>query len=616
MNVKALIGLLFAPLLIPLSAQTDPVVKMEEVTVDSPRVANHDPAGTFAMPVSALRFDPRADVQARNLAEGQADVSIRGGTFENTGFKLGAATLYDPQTGHYAAEIPVAPNLLSSPQVLTGVENAFSGLNSSVGTVAYAWRPITNSGQMSVSGGEYESNRQAIYQGYSQRIGQGDARFGADVALDRSESAGSVPYGDHRFYRYNGRLQLVTDAGQTDFMAGYQSKFFGWHNLYTPFGVNETEDLQTTLFTLNHRKNLDGGDYVQVGAFWRRNKDDYEFNRFIPGLYNPYQHTTWVTGVSAEGRSSFEQAGYALSYSASMMADSLKSTSLVYGRFRHRDYYKATLIPERSWKLDGSDDLIVKAGGSFDDTNKDSSAFSPVVEVSTLTKLAGKGVRRFYLSYAQSTQVATYTALNSSRTSGLFRGNPDLGRSRSHNVEFGTSMPLGEWKAGAAVFWRSDRDLVDWTYRLSSSAARTADVVDVDTTGFEAFLSRNWNWLNIVFGYTVLSKDATYKTPNVDASFYALNYPKQRFTAAFVAHLGGGFELRMDNEARIQQDNILRSGSSDALISALGISYRPPAMSSLTLNAQVDNLWNSTFQEVPAVPAGRRLLTFGATYAW
>ena len=79
------------------------------VTVYSPRVANQSPTATFAMPVSALRFEPRVDLQSRNFAESQSDVTIRGGIFENTGFTIGAVSLFDPQTGHYFAEIPVAP---------------------------------------------------------------------------------------------------------------------------------------------------------------------------------------------------------------------------------------------------------------------------------------------------------------------------------------------------------------------------------------------------------------------------------------------------------------------------------------------------------------------------
>src|SRR6187549_2739423 len=113
------------------------------LSISTDRVANETPAATFAMPVSALQFEPRVDVQARNFAEAQADVSIRGGIFENTGFKLGALALFDPQTGHYFSEIPVAPAMLASPQVLVGADNAARGFNAEVGTIAYEWSPIT-----------------------------------------------------------------------------------------------------------------------------------------------------------------------------------------------------------------------------------------------------------------------------------------------------------------------------------------------------------------------------------------------------------------------------------------------------------------------------------------
>ena len=120
----------------PLCGQLTPV-SLPEVTVSSPRVANPSPTGAFAMPVSALRFEPRVDVQARNLTEAQADVTIRGGLFENTGFRLGAVSLLDPQTGHYYAEIPVAPAMLGAPEILTGADHALVAVNSTVGAVAH-----------------------------------------------------------------------------------------------------------------------------------------------------------------------------------------------------------------------------------------------------------------------------------------------------------------------------------------------------------------------------------------------------------------------------------------------------------------------------------------------
>ena len=92
------------------------------LTVQGQETANVRPVTTYESPISNLDFDPRVDMQSRNMAEAQGDVSIRGGTFENSGVQVGSATLLDPQTGHYATELPIAPEMLGEPRVYTGAE--------------------------------------------------------------------------------------------------------------------------------------------------------------------------------------------------------------------------------------------------------------------------------------------------------------------------------------------------------------------------------------------------------------------------------------------------------------------------------------------------------------
>lgn len=593
----------------------EPPLTLPEYTVYSARVALQEPVGAFAMPVTALRYEPLADVQARNLAEGQADVAIRGGIFENTGFRIGGAALYDPQTGHYFAEIPVAPAMLSAPRILTGVDNGLGGFNANVGTVAYEWQRIRAHGELAVTAGQYDSYRLSLYEGVVDESPVAGRTLAADAEVSRSVSDGSVPYGDHRFQRYSVRLQLSDATSQTDLFYGYQSKFFGWPNLYTPFGSDETENLETALVALNHRVHWGVGDRLEAGVFWRRNKDDYAFNRFAPvGPVHPFQHTTWTNGATFSGHN--DLGGCALGFDAEVLADDLKSTSLIYGRFHTRTYVKAAVVPEKTWTLDRGHRLALKAGASYDDTNRDASAVSPLVEIALEEARAGGGARRFYFNYAQSTQVPTYTALNSSPAAGLFRGNPGLGRSTSRNLELGADAAQDGWQTHIAVFYRRDDHLVDWTFRRGVTA-RSASTVDIDTVGAEAVVKWSVPRGEFVLGYTVLHKSADYGPAQVDGSFYALNFPKQRLTAALVVRLGGGFEVRMDNQARIQEDNPLRTvGGNRAVISSLGLFYRPARAQALDLSLQVDNLWNTDFQEVPAVPAARREISAGMTCRW
>ena len=90
--------------------------ELPTLTVSGQETANQRPVTTYETPISNLDFDPRVDMQSRNMAEAQGDLSIRGGTFENTGIQVGSATLMDPQTGHYTTELPIAPEMLGNPK--------------------------------------------------------------------------------------------------------------------------------------------------------------------------------------------------------------------------------------------------------------------------------------------------------------------------------------------------------------------------------------------------------------------------------------------------------------------------------------------------------------------
>jgi hypothetical protein len=590
-----------------------PAETLPAVTVYSPRVANQAPVATFAMPVTSLRFEPRVDVQARNFAEGQADVSVRGGIFENTGFSIGAVSLFDPQTGHYFAEIPVAPQMLGAPQIVTGADIAAGSTNATTGAIVYPWRRIVTAGAASVGGGEFGLVQGEFYQGVATDAVWLGRAVAMDVAWAHSESDGAVPWGDHELDRVNARLQLSGGGAQTDVFAGYQAKFFGWPNLYTPFNSNETEDIETVLVALNHRLDFGDGEFFEAGAYWRRNRDNYAFDRFAPvGPVPPFLHTTWVRGVAAGGRRDWGKL--ALNYRAELLADKIESTSLTFGPYRTRRMGKLVVVPEKTWTLSDGAEVRVKAGATYDDTDRDSSRVSPVLEVA---REGRSGVwRRVYASYAESSQVATYTALKSDPSAGLFRGNQNLGREVSRNFEVGASGLWAGWSAQAAVFYREDDGLVDWTFQRGVTA-RTANPVDIATSGFELVARRSWRRFDVVLGYTWLEKDEDYGGAMVDASFYALNFARHRVTLAVMARVTPELELRVDNEARWQAPNLLRTrGGEEPLLTAVGITYRPKAWRRVSLTLQAENVWGAEFQEVPAVPASPRQVSGVVGYTW
>ncbi len=608
----------------PVPAGADVPVELAPVEVYSPRVANQDPVGSFAAPVTALRYEPLVDVQSRNFAESQADLIIRGGTFESSGFSIGAVPIYDPQTGHYLLELPVAPAMLGAPGVRTGADNAISGWNATAGSVAYGWQPVRTGGYIATAAGDNDLFRSELYSGYKSDKTIAGRTLAADASVAYSESDGTRTFGDHEFTRVNARLQMANDVSQTDLFAGRQDKAFGWPNMYaarnftTPIR-DEREDLETELLILNHAVKLGAdGDYFQVGGYLRRNKDHYAIPVFGPATDS--YHVTDVSGLALDGRSSVSE-NTALIYRSGVIADEIGSNKLIVGpvngRYNDRTQYYAGLFAEHTLHGEGNRDWVLTGGANYDDSNRDSGELSPTARIETRSPQSL--IKKLYVSYAESSQLPSYTTLNNNNTAGLFIGDRDLGRSTSSNIEVGAEAVVLGWDVKTAVFYRFDNDLVDWTFNATTLntpglTSRTAVAVDVETLGAEIVAQRDYGFLSVVLGYSYLDKIDDL-APTL-GSFYALDYAEHRLTAAFIGRLGGGFELRMDNEARIQADNALRRSDNQVVLSSLGLYYTVPCVKNLTLSAQVDNLWNTYYEEVPLVPGGRREWSVGARYGW
>ncbi|MFZ9745737.1 MAG: TonB-dependent receptor [Opitutaceae bacterium] len=591
-----------------------PATQLDPLTVASPRVANQTPGGTFAMPVSVLRYEPRVDLQARNLVEGQADLTLRGGTFESTGWAIGAVSLGDPQTGHYLAELPIDPAMLTPPQLLFGPDLALGPLNATAGGLRQDWRPLRAGGGVRFGAGAHGLRRAELRHAWFRPAGPAGQGSGLEFSVARSVADGAVRYGDHEFDRANLRLQHRSAAGQTDLFAGYQGKRFGWPNLYTPFNSPEFENLQTRLTLLSHRQEraADGG--WEAAVFERRHKDDYAFNRFAPlGPVHPFQHTTWLRGAAARVHGRRQEFTYELK--AEGQADRLRSTSLLFGPYASRALSRLALVVGREKALRDGGALRVRAGLVHDDTNREPGSLSPLL-VLERTLASGGSLRRLHLSVTRATQMPSYTALASSASAGLFRGDPGLGRAAATTVEAGAAFGWVGWEGAANAFARADRRLVDWTFRRGVTA-RTASPMDVDVAGFEVQARRSWDRAAVIFGYTALTKDDSYRAAGVDASFYALNYARHRATFAVQAQVGRDWVLSLDHAWRRQAPNLLRTvGGERALHGTLGVAYRPASLPRLEVTLLLENLWNERFQEIPAVPAAPRQPSFSAAWRW
>jgi hypothetical protein len=591
------------------NATDEAATEIAEITVRARRVANQRPAGTYAAPATTLRYDPLTELQSRGLAEGQSDVTVRGGIFENTGFKLGAVTVMDPQTGHYFAELPVDPMSMSDHEVVKGIDNAIAGFNSNIATVSYGLRSIDSGGYALVGVGSDNLDFQAL------RVGIDANPFGGAFSFARSEGDGSLPNGDHEFERYNLHLQRATTDSQTDVIAAYQDKFYGWPGAYTGFAtLAETDDTQTTLLLANHRAETSRG-WWEVGGYYRELEDDYDFDRTTEesGVPGSFEHKTRVYSLGAQGlyRSGSVDSRFGLQATADEL---VRSTDLTEGTFNERDYLAASVVPSFYYDLGGDRSLALRAGITADLSSADSNSVLPLLGF-TLSDMDPGGVTRFEFDWAHTSQVPGYTVLKS-RPAGLFGGNPDLGREEARQMTVSLSRDTERWQGRVAAFHRADDDLVDWTFSTGAPFARQANAVDIDVLGVELLYAAQWDVLEVATGYTYLDKDADYGSALVDASFYALNFARHRATLAIRYRFAEPLELRIDNEYRVQRDNPLRTSTSQTYLASLAIAWEPPGGQGFGAALTIDNLTDSDYQPFPGTPAMGRQFSLSAMYTW
>ncbi|KAA1161962.1 TonB-dependent receptor plug domain-containing protein [Pseudoalteromonas distincta] len=587
---------------------------IEKITVEASPTANKLPVGTFDSPISNLEYDPRVDLQSRNMAEAQADVTIRGGIFENTGFRVGSTTLLDPQSGHYFAEIPIAPQMLSSPDVLTGADNALYGMNSSVGTVSFGWKPIITGGSVSLGTGTNDFNLQSIHAAKNTQLDSlANYTLGFEGEYSHSQSDGTIDNGDHDFSRASARVQLASEHSQTDLFFGSQDKFFGWPNLYTPFGVNETEDLETRLWMLNHKQNYADNSNFEVSAYYRTHDDHYIYSRENPSAFEAF-HKSEVKSLALSGHHAQSDV-FAVNYSAQFIDDSIESTTLE-NNFTSRKYYKLSVLPEYKMALEDNKQLTFRLGAAYDDTNRDDAEVSAIGDITLNTQNSDGTAQTLYLSYAQASQVAGYTAIGGSDSGGLFRSNYNLERETTSNLELGLLLEEQTWQLNSAIFYRKDNNLTDWTFNFDSTSARFANPVDIDTAGVEFLATKHFDTAKLIASYTYLHKSENYGAADIDASFYALNFPDHRLTLGAVYNPTDILEFRIDNEWRTQHKNALRNGNDNALFTQLTLKITPPQLSNLFITLAADNLWDESFEEIPGTPGRGEQYTLSATYSW
>ena len=234
-----------------------------------------------ALPVQTLadilQYLPGVDVRTRGANGAQADISMRGGTFDQVLVLLNGVPLSDFHTGHYALNIPVSTEMIERVEVLQGtsanLHGAFSG---AINIVTKSSPEISLKLTAGMNG--------LVNPELAASIQKNEALFNLSAEYSRAEGYYAPrPTEKEETACRNSDFQLANIYFQTrwrglDIQAGAQWKDAGLGMGYG-FGSQDQFDATRTAFASGRYEHRWGAWRLDAQASYRANYDRYEWHR-------------------------------------------------------------------------------------------------------------------------------------------------------------------------------------------------------------------------------------------------------------------------------------------------------------------------------------------------
>ena len=224
-----------------------------------------------------LQYLPGVDVRTRGATGAQADISMRGGTFDQVLVLLNGVPLSDFHTGHYALNIPVSTEMIERVEVLQGtsanLHGAFSG---AINIVTKSSPEISLKLTAGMNG--------LVNPELAASIQKDEALFNVSAEYSRAEGYyAPQPTEKEATACRNSDFQLANIYFQTrwrglDVQAGAQWKDAGLGMGYG-FGSQDQFDATRTAFASGRYEHRWGAWRLDAQASYRANYDRYEWHR-------------------------------------------------------------------------------------------------------------------------------------------------------------------------------------------------------------------------------------------------------------------------------------------------------------------------------------------------
>lgn len=552
---------------------------------------------------SVLRLNPAIDIRERGGKGIQADISIRGGSYDQTMVLLNGIDFSDARTGHQSHSLPVDLDIVGKIDIISGLTGigAYSG---ALNIVTTPLRP--NYMRAELSGGAYGY----LYSNISGAVTKNGLSVLAAGSIRRSD--GYIANTDFNNSNLYTRITYTTRSiGLFDIQAGYQRRDFGSNGFYSLAYPDQFEHTETALASARWNRSF-GRFTVNVYASYRKNNDRYELYRSSKGAPNgwkPNYHTTdnvgaeasvsyrWIAGTTSLG------ADYKYNHLYSNVLGELMDTPIdipgadaQYTHEKSRNIFNGWLRHQAQLggtSLAGSVNLAASPYGTF-----------PSWSLSVKQRIMNNWTAN--ASATRSMRLPTFTDLY--YTSATHIGNPNLKPEHAMTYLIGTDYSVNHFSAGVLGFYRHGKDIIDYVLVETPEGEKwqSTQLTKLDTYGVEVCASytggRILRNLTVSYGWLHSSKDASEHITK-----YTLDYMKNKVAIQCGINIWKGFVAEVTASWYDRNETLDASYNPYWLINAR-LSWNRDIW---TIYAEATNLFNTEYYDFVGLRQPPRWITAG-----